>query len=507
MNKNQRVSFETGTVSLMCIGLFFMCQIVKADAAVTDAYENGTVVSSSSSQYTETTTTTTVTDGTAPVTTTTTTTTSETTGDPALSAEIIPNLISSVSRGAKDVQLIAIKLTNTGTGNLTLSEITIPGNYAVKNESNTVLAIEGSSTTEVPDVVSEAKATFSGLNIQIPAASAVTLTLKGDIAATNVKTAMVYNINASNLVVKSGEGEQAKITVSGTNSTLKIQKSAATLTASVEANTATSVAKGATLVQLIAVKFTNTGSEDTVLNRIEIAGNFAAADIANAKLFSGDTEIATPYSTKYSRVSFKDLSINVAKGGSVIVSLKGDVLAKSAKSSLSYNIESCCLARAKGVSGATAKIAVTRGKSTLTLTAAGETVTPTVQTGTEDKKDVIATVTDASTIKDGALIRLKGSIDVYIVKISGTEKYKRLIVSPTVFKSYKHLKWTDIIEVDQATFDAFTTSELVRVAGSNKVFKLEASGDTGKKTEVTSTTEYRTSSVYEVNQTDFNSSK
>lgn len=92
---------------------------------------------------------------------------------------------------------------------------------------------------------------------------------------------------------------------------------------------------------------------------------------------------------------------------------------------------------------------------------------------------------DLSSIPDGALIRSTGDLDVYIVKYAGAKKYKRLILSPHVFASYRHLRWEDIREVSPAVRDAFVTSSLVRATGDSRVWSLYAwpfdGGDAGIK--------------------------
>lgn len=84
-------------------------------------------------------------------------------------------------------------------------------------------------------------------------------------------------------------------------------------------------------------------------------------------------------------------------------------------------------------------------------------------------------------LPDGAMIRAIGGIDVYIIKYVGNKKFKRLILSPSVFNHYGHLKWSDIHDVDQSVLDAFTTSDLVRAVDDPKVYELFPSGDTGQK--------------------------
>ena len=84
-------------------------------------------------------------------------------------------------------------------------------------------------------------------------------------------------------------------------------------------------------------------------------------------------------------------------------------------------------------------------------------------------------------ISEGALIRATNGIDIYIVKYVGSKRFKRLILSPSVFNNYGHLKWEDVMDVSQAILDSFTTSELVRVIGDDKIYRLYPQGDKGQK--------------------------
>ncbi len=100
--------------------------------------------------------------------------------------------------------------------------------------------------------------------------------------------------------------------------------------------------------------------------------------------------------------------------------------------------------------------------------------------------------TQAVVISDGDLIRNSAAVgeekfDVYIAKIIGEKKFKRLILSPNVFESYGHLSWDKIKDVDQKTIDEFRTSDLVRCydlereTDDPKVYKLIPGGDGGVK--------------------------
>ncbi len=116
----------------------------------------------------------------------------------------------------------------------------------------------------------------------------------------------------------------------------------------------------------------------------------------------------------------------------------------------------------------------------------------------------------ATNISDGAIIQVSGSPDVYIVKYAGKKAFKRLILSPSVFKSYEHLKWENIKKVDQSTLDSFTTSNLVRSAKTGKVYELNPSEDKGMKKRFKDLATfqrrgYDSEAVYEINDTDENS--
>jgi len=110
-------------------------------------------------------------------------------------------------------------------------------------------------------------------------------------------------------------------------------------------------------------------------------------------------------------------------------------------------------------------------------------------------------------ILEGALIRANNGIDVYIVKYVGSKKFKRLVLSPSVFNNYGHLKWENIMDIDQSIVDSFMTSELVRAVGDNSVYRLYPQGDTGQKrlvvsSEALSRLGLDPDSIYEINAFD-----
>lgn len=118
----------------------------------------------------------------------------------------------------------------------------------------------------------------------------------------------------------------------------------------------------------------------------------------------------------------------------------------------------------------------------------------------------------AVTIADGDVIKNPSAsgvaqFDVYIVKLIGAKKFKRIVLNPQVFESYGHLSWSNVKSVDQTTMDSYTASELVRTDGDTKVYKLVPDGDNGTKEWLNMTAEafaasYDWDSIYTVNSTD-----
>ncbi len=122
---------------------------------------------------------------------------------------------------------------------------------------------------------------------------------------------------------------------------------------------------------------------------------------------------------------------------------------------------------------------------------------------------------------DGDLIRNPNAegaaqFDIYIVKEVDGEKYKRLILSPHVFESYEHFDknsngspWDDVTDVGQSVMDQYETSDLVRVDGGTKVYRLNAAdgADTGDKYWLNMTADdflavFDADAIYTINSTD-----
>jgi len=96
--------------------------------------------------------------------------------------------------------------------------------------------------------------------------------------------------------------------------------------------------------------------------------------------------------------------------------------------------------------------------------------------------EISTTVTsDINNIPEGAIIKTADNPDVYIVKYMNGKQFKRLILSPSVFKSYGHLKWENVITVSQSTLDSYTVSDYVQAVGDTTIYHLYPKGDTGEK--------------------------
>lgn len=110
-------------------------------------------------------------------------------------------------------------------------------------------------------------------------------------------------------------------------------------------------------------------------------------------------------------------------------------------------------------------------------------------------------------LKDGDIVKTANNPDVYIIKYNHDKQYKRLILSPKVFNSYRHLKWNNIKIVSQTQLDGFTTSNLVQVKDDKYIYILMPLGDVGQRRILDASAQYDSDSVYEINSTDRNSYK
>lgn len=111
------------------------------------------------------------------------------------------------------------------------------------------------------------------------------------------------------------------------------------------------------------------------------------------------------------------------------------------------------------------------------------------------------------TLNDGDIVKTPNNPDVYVIKYKNNKQYKRLILSPLVFKSYGHLKWENIKIVSQEQLDQYTTSSLVKETTDTVIYQLFPNGDTGERKAQDTSTNYDPDSVYEINKVDRDSYK
>jgi hypothetical protein len=234
--------------------------------------------------------------------------------------------------------------------------------------------------------------------VSVAAKGSSTLSLRADVSATATEKSLIFAMNYDSSGSSGGIVWHNAVKVTGSSSTVSISVPAkvTTLAASVVPNEKTSVTKGTTGVQLIAAKFTNTGSEDVKIYYMEISGDFRTNDVNNVAVYNGKSKVTATSSITSTKATFSGMSVPVKTGESVTLAIKGNIQSTTTKTSLSYTTESCCLAKAKGVSGAEAKVSVAAGNSTLTLGAVNTT----------SLSAVVVQNTVTSVAKDGTNVQL-----------------------------------------------------------------------------------------------------
>ena len=75
-------------------------------------------------------------------------------------------------------------------------------------------------------------------------------------------------------------------------------------------------------------------------------------------------------------------------------------------------------------------------------------------------------------LPDGSLIRARGDYKVYVINGS----WRRHIVNSRIFSFYPGLGFEKVIEVDPAVLNQYQKSSLVRYAGSQRVYEVDAFG-------------------------------
>ncbi|MFA6897541.1 MAG: hypothetical protein WCQ96_04635 [Patescibacteria group bacterium] len=103
-------------------------------------------------------------------------------------------------------------------------------------------------------------------------------------------------------------------------------------------------------------------------------------------------------------------------------------------------------------------------------------------------------------LQDGDLVKTPNNPDIYVIKYKNNKQYKRLLLSPTIFNSYLHLKWNNIKTISQQQSDQYQTSNLVKEATDTVIYTLTPNGDTGKRKPLNPSTPYDPDSIYEINK-------
>ena len=123
----------------------------------------------------------------------------------------------------------------------------------------------------------------------------------------------------------------------------------------------------------------------------------------------------------------------------------------------------------------------------------------------------LPTNAQSQSIVDGALIKTDGNPDIYIVKLVNGKQFRRLILNPTIFDSYGHLSWDNVLTVSTSVMNSYTVSDLVReiypdgsIVPPGNIYKLYPQGDTGVKrllqiTQAEFESKFDKDSIYSIN--------
>ena len=112
-------------------------------------------------------------------------------------------------------------------------------------------------------------------------------------------------------------------------------------------------------------------------------------------------------------------------------------------------------------------------------------------------------------IQNGDLIQVQGLNDIYIVKRTNNKAFKRLILNPTIFNAYPTFNWNNIKRVNQETFNAIITSDLITPNNNQDIYRLFPSGDMGVKAKIELTISQiqeagiDTDSIFKVNDNEY----
>lgn len=82
----------------------------------------------------------------------------------------------------------------------------------------------------------------------------------------------------------------------------------------------------------------------------------------------------------------------------------------------------------------------------------------------------------APALSDGDLVRASNDFRVYVIKHAGSRKFKRWIVSASIFSFYRHYGFAKVKVVDPAVLAEYMESQLIRAWGDQKVYVIRSAG-------------------------------
>jgi len=262
--------------------------------------------------------------------------------------------------------------------------------------------------------------------------------------------------------------------------------------------TARSVNASSSDISLAAFKFL-ASNVDAEITNLKFEG-MSLDRISRLKLYVNGTLVASTTSSDF--IFYNDgTKLIIDLNASKVISLKADIPSTAYTGDIIAKVSSLSARRASWFPISTYGMGTAANKISVLGT------TPPLMPIASSPASAEPSSVSTADIPEGALIRAQGGFDVFIVKYVGSKKFKRLILSPSVFNNYGHLKWSDIRDVNQAVVDAFATSELVRAVGDDKVYKLYPSGDEGQKRWIKTASAFAAmgfdaDSIYEINSFD-----
>jgi hypothetical protein len=263
--------------------------------------------------------------------------------------------------------------------------------------------------------------------------------------------------NSGNESSVSNEVSATPTTVSGGTNPAASTATVSTTTGTVEAT----ASKGGST--------TLTTSENTTA-KVEIPAN-ALTENATIEIASASTATvfaSAPAPTGKSMVSA--FTISAAAGTAAITSFS-----KSITLTFTYTN-----AQISGINESTLTIYRWNGTEWVALTSTVDSATNTIIATTTEFSNFAIMGDPIVELVDGDVARIGSAEEVYVIKLVGSNKYKRHIVSPMVFNSYGHLSWDAIKSV--SSLDDYSLSAWVRVctgangapAATDKVYEVNA---------------------------------